>query len=81
MEIKKIAENIYEIEKHGNMKVPARLFASESLFEKIKLDKTLEQLRNVAELPGIVGQALAMPDAHQGYGFSIGGVAVFDMEK
>ena len=43
MEIKKIAENIYEIEKHGNMKVPARLFASESLFEKIKLDKTLEQ--------------------------------------
>ena len=63
------------------MNVPALVFASDSLMEKIKLDKTLEQAKNVAELPGIVEKSLTMPDAHQGYGFPIGGVAAFDLKN
>jgi tRNA-splicing ligase RtcB len=80
MEIKKIDENIYEIPKHGRMIVPGIVFASDSLIEKIKQDKTLEQVKNVAMLPGIIEKSIAMPDAHQGYGFPVGGVAAFDIE-
>ena len=79
-EIKKIAENVYEIPKEGKMLVPVRIFASEKLLEDIKKDKTLEQAKNVARLPGIQKYSIALPDAHQGYGFSIGGVAAFDSE-
>ncbi|MEK6818925.1 MAG: RtcB family protein [Nanoarchaeota archaeon] len=80
--IKKKAENIFEIEKEGKMNVPGIIFASEKLFEKIKKEeKTIEQVKNVAMLPGIVGKSIAMPDAHQGYGFCVGGVAAFDLEK
>jgi len=67
--IKKRSNNVYEIEKEGKMLVPGLVFASESLFDKIKKDKTLEQVKNVAQLPGIVEMSIAMPDAHQGYGF------------
>lgn len=81
MEIKKISEFIWEIPKENNMNVACRIFASDKLIEGIKLDKTIEQIKNVAKLPGIVGYSIAMPDAHQGYGFSIGGVAAFDLEK
>jgi tRNA-splicing ligase RtcB len=80
-ELKKISEYEWEIPKQGKMNVPARIFASEKLMENIKQDKSLEQIKNVATLPGIVKASLAMPDAHQGYGFSIGGVAAFDLEK
>jgi tRNA-splicing ligase RtcB (3'-phosphate/5'-hydroxy nucleic acid ligase) len=79
--MKKVSENIYEIPKEGKMNVPARIFASESLMEHIEKDKTLEQIKNVAKLPGILNAAMAMPDAHQGYGFPIGGVAAFDVDK
>jgi len=81
MNIKKIKENIWEIEKEGKMNVPGIVFASDSLMDKIKLDKTLEQVKNVAQLPGIVEKSIALPDAHQGYGFPIGGVAAFDLKK
>lgn len=77
----KKSENIYEIEKEGAMKVTGVVFASDNLFEKIKQDKTVLQVKNVACLPGIVKQAMAMPDAHQGYGFPVGGVAAFDLKK
>ena len=80
-ELKKISENVWEIPKTGNMNVPGRIFASKELIEDIKNDKTLDQVKNVATLPGIIGASIAMPDAHQGYGFSIGGVAAFDLEK
>ncbi len=73
-------ENIQEIPKKGKMLVPGVVFASDKLFEKIKSDKTLEQVKNVATLPGIVEKSIAMPDAHQGYGFCVGGVAAFDLE-
>lgn len=81
MELKKVADNIWEIPKTGKMNVPGRVFASEALLEKIRQDKTLEQTANVATLPGIVGYSLAMPDAHQGYGFPVGGVAAFDAKE
>src|SRR5204862_3924191 len=54
---------------------PARVFADAELLEAIRLDRSLEQLQNVATLPGIVEAALAMPDIHQGYGFPVGGLA------
>jgi len=80
-EMKKISKNIYEIPKEGNMNVPARIFSSEKILDNIKKDKTLEQIKNVACLPGIINYAIALPDAHQGYGFPIGGVAAFDLDK
>jgi tRNA-splicing ligase RtcB len=60
---------------HPEMRVPARVFADRELIGQIAADRSLEQLRNVATLPGITGAALAMPDIHQGYGFPVGGVA------
>jgi tRNA-splicing ligase RtcB len=63
---------------HG-MRVPALFYADAALIEAMD-DKVLEQARNVAMLPGIVGASYAMPDAHWGYGFPIGGVAAFDAE-
>lgn len=81
VELKKIGKNIYEIPKTGEMKVPGIVYASESLIEAMKKDKTLEQVKNVACLPGILKASIAVSDAHQGYGFPIGGVAAFDLDK
>jgi len=58
-----------------DMRVPARLFADDELLDAIREDRSLEQLENVATLPGIVEAAMAMPDIHQGYGFPVGGLA------
>jgi len=80
MELKKIDDNTWEIPKSGSMNVPGIIFASDELLKNIKGDKTLEQVKNVACLPGILKKSIACPDAHQGYGFSIGGVAAFDKE-
>jgi tRNA-splicing ligase RtcB (3'-phosphate/5'-hydroxy nucleic acid ligase) len=59
----------------SDMRVPARVFADAEILEAIRRDRSLEQLQNVATLPGIVDAALAMPDVHQGYGFPVGGIA------
>lgn len=87
----KIAENIYEIPKdtkvvkvnnniqHFEMEVPARIYANEALMAKIQQDRTIDQLTNIACLPGIQKFAIGMSDAHQGYGFCIGGVAGTDL--
>jgi len=80
-EIKKISKNIYELGKNGKMNVPARIFANELILENMRKDKTLEQIKNVACLPGILGYAISLADSHQGYGFPIGGVAAFDLDK
>ncbi len=61
----------------GNMRAPAVLFATRALLDSLDA-RVIEQLENIATLPGIVNAAYAMPDAHQGYGFPIGGVAAFD---
>ena len=80
IKLKKISEFEWEIPAREGMEVPGRIFASEKLIEKIREGKTLEQVENVAKLPGILKASLVMPDAHQGYGFSIGGVAAFDVK-
>src|SRR5215211_1849285 len=59
----------------ADMRVPARLFADQELLDAIRSDRSLEQLQNVATLPGVVGASIAMPDIHQGYGFPVGGLA------
>ena len=61
-------------------KIDAIIYASEKLLKKIKEDNTLVQLKNMTELPGLFKNPLIMPDAHEGYGFPIGGVAAFDLE-
>ncbi len=81
MKIKEKSKNIYEIPKEGNMNVPSIVIADEKMLETIKKDKTLEQIKNVATLKGIIKNAIALPDCHQGYGFPIGGVAAFDIDK
>jgi tRNA-splicing ligase RtcB len=63
------------------MRVPGVILADEKLLKDIRQDKALEQVANVAFLPGIVNASLAMPDIHWGYGFSIGGVAATDIEN
>ncbi len=70
----------WEIPKRGDMRVPGRIFASRRLIEEMD-DKVREQISNVASLPGIQKASLAMPDAHWGYGFPIGGVGAFDPEE
>jgi tRNA-splicing ligase RtcB len=75
------AENEWELPRSGAMRVPGRVFASAKLLEAIRDDPCLEQVTNVACLPGIVTASLAMPDIHWGYGFPIGGVAAFDPKE
>lgn len=73
----KVSDYCWMLPQHDNMRVPGYIYASEKLM--IQMDhKVYEQLKNVATLPGIVKGAYAMPDAHWGYGFPIGGVAAFD---
>jgi len=79
-ELEHVEENVYEIPQDDEMNAPGRVYASEALLEEIRDDKTLEQIRNVATLPGIVKHSIVLPDGHQGYGFPIGGVAAFDAE-
>ncbi|MFH1095876.1 MAG: RtcB family protein [Candidatus Micrarchaeota archaeon] len=78
---KQIAPAVWEIQKTGLMRVPARIYASEKIVMSMVSDRTMGQLANVAALPGIVSQAALMPDGHEGYGFPIGGVAAFDPEN
>ncbi len=80
-EPKKLNDYSYIVEKEGSMKVPLKIFASEKLMEQLKKDKSIQQGMNVATLPGIKGMSIMMPDAHQGYGFSIGGVAALDINE
>ncbi len=81
--LRKVGDYVWEIPRGYKpcMKVPARIFADETLLEKMKTDMTLEQAANVACLPGIYKYSIALPDAHQGYGFPVGGVAAMDMES
>jgi tRNA-splicing ligase RtcB len=80
MEIIRRSNCLWEIPKQGGMRVPGRVFASDALMQSIREDRSLEQVANVAHLPGIVGYSWAMPDIHLGYGFPIGGVAAMDFD-
>jgi tRNA-splicing ligase RtcB len=80
LKLRKVKEFVWEIPREGKMRVPGRVFASDPMMADIEKDQSLQQVRNVAELPGIVGWSLAMPDIHWGYGFPIGGVAATELE-
>ncbi len=71
----------WRIEQRAPMRVPGIVFGSRALFPDIMSDRSLEQVANVATLPGIVEASYAMPDVHWGYGFPIGGVAATDVER
>jgi tRNA-splicing ligase RtcB (3'-phosphate/5'-hydroxy nucleic acid ligase) len=79
--VREIAPFEWEIEQEPPMRVPGRVFASRRMVESGELENALQQVKNVAALPGIVGASYAMPDIHWGYGFPIGGVAAFDVEE
>ena len=83
--LERISQSEWILAKRGEMRVPARVIADEETIAQLRKDtaekkewNALRQLRDVACLPGIVGEALALPDVHPGYGFPIGGVAAFD---
>jgi len=81
MELKKINDYTWEIPKQEGMRVSTVIYISSKLLESVKRDLTLRQAKNVACLKGIQKRAYIMPDAHQGYGFPIGGVAAFDLDE
>ena len=76
--MERIDECRWIIPRGGAMRTEGMIYADEEMLEAIKRDQSLQQVRNVACMPGIVGRSLGMPDIHWGYGFPIGGVAAFD---
>jgi len=82
-QLKKVSNTKYVIDVGvvPNMNVPGIIYASEKMISKILMDKSPIQVANVATLPGILKASMAMPDIHWGYGFPIGGVAAFDVDK
>jgi tRNA-splicing ligase RtcB len=76
----KLSDTAWRIEPFAGMRVPAIIYATEDLVKEMD-DKVFDQVTNVAKLPGIVRASYAMPDAHWGYGFPIGGVAAFDADE
>src|SRR6266511_4142245 len=70
----------WRIDPRGAMRVPGIVFASRALLPEVVEDRSMEQVVNIATLPGIVVASYAMPDVHWGYGFPIGGVAATDVE-
>lgn len=76
--LKKINPATFVLPQEGKMQVPGLVIATEKLIREMDLDEPLKQVKNVAELTGILGYSIAMPDIHWGYGFPIGGVAAMD---
>jgi tRNA-splicing ligase RtcB len=81
IKLRQVDEYRWEIPREGQMRTRGLIFASQQMIPKIQEDQSLQQVANVATLPGIVGASLAMPDIHWGYGFPIGGVAAFNLEE
>jgi tRNA-splicing ligase RtcB len=81
IKLEKTHDYLWEIPKTDGMRVPGRVYAREKMLDEIRRDKALEQVVNVAHMPGIQKYSIAMPDIHWGYGFPIGGVAAFDTEE
>jgi tRNA-splicing ligase RtcB (3'-phosphate/5'-hydroxy nucleic acid ligase) len=71
----------WRVVKHGGMRTEGLIFADNALMHDLEGDQCIQQVANVAHLPGIVGPSIAMPDIHWGYGFPIGGVAAFDADQ
>jgi tRNA-splicing ligase RtcB (3'-phosphate/5'-hydroxy nucleic acid ligase) len=81
MELVRLDPYRWLIPKQGKMRVDGLIFADDTLMRDIRGDEAVKQVANVAELPGIVGRSIGMPDIHWGYGFAIGGVAAFDPDE
>jgi tRNA-splicing ligase RtcB len=81
IKMEKIDAYRFRIPREGKMRTDGLVFTSEGMLPDLKQDQSLQQVANVAWLPGIVGPSLAMPDIHWGYGFPIGGVAAFDPDQ
>lgn len=81
MDIERIDDFRWRLPKTGGMRVDGIVYADDTMMRDLRQDQSLEQVRNVAHLPGIVGASLAMPDIHWGYGFPIGGVAATDARE
>ncbi|MDP3181693.1 MAG: RtcB family protein, partial [Desulfobaccales bacterium] len=81
IKLRQVDEYRWEIPREGKMRTRGLIFASQQMITKIREDQSLQQVANVATLPGIEGASLAMPDIHWGYGFPIGGVAAFNLEE
>ena len=79
--IERIDDYRVRLPKTGGMRVDGIVYADERMMQDIQKDQSLQQVRNVAHLPGIVGASIAMPDIHWGYGFPIGGVAAMDADE
>ncbi len=71
----------WRVPRRGGMRTDGLIFASRAMIDDLAGDQSVQQVANVAHLPGIVGPSMAMPDVHWGYGFPIGGVAAFDMQE
>ena len=80
MKLQRIDRWRWRIPREGGMKVDGIVYASEAMALALRDDQSLQQVANVAHLPGILGASLAMPDIHWGYGFPIGGVAAMDAD-
>lgn len=82
IKINQVEDFVWEVPRHGDMRVPGRIYASRKMMESIiGEEESIKQVINVATLPGIQKYSLAMPDIHWGYGFPIGGVAATDLEE
>jgi tRNA-splicing ligase RtcB len=79
--VQKVDDYRWRIPREGKMKTDGIIYADDRMFQNLRNDQSLLQVANVAWLPGIVGNSLAMPDIHWGYGFPIGGVAAFDLQS
>ena len=81
MELTRLDSHRWLVPRQGKMRVDGLIFADDVLMEDIRGDEAVKQVANVAQLPGIVGRSIGMPDIHWGYGFAIGGVAAFDPDE
>jgi tRNA-splicing ligase RtcB len=81
IKLRQIDQYRWEIPREGKMRTRGLIFCSKEMLPVLQEDQSLQQVANVATLPGIVGPSLAMPDIHWGYGFAIGGVAAFDLDS
>ena len=81
MRLERIDDTRWRLPRTGGMRVDGIVYADERLMESLREDQALQQVANVAHLPGILAASLAMPDIHWGYGFPIGGVAAMDADE
>jgi tRNA-splicing ligase RtcB len=81
MKLQQIDQYRWRVPREGGMRVDGIVYADEAMLAEIRDDQSLQQVVNVAHLPGVLKASFAMPDIHWGYGFPIGGVAAMDADE